>query len=92
VTTNGGIEVVAMMTPLTSPTATPDSSASTTARAMFRCRLTIVSPVTMLVRATVDPTDRSMPPARMTKVMPTAMIRDSAASRATTVMLLVVMK
>ncbi|MCY1312678.1 hypothetical protein D9M70_631210 [compost metagenome] len=58
------------------PKAVPMSSTSGIATAGLQPRCSTSAASTMVLSATTEPTERSMPPERITKVMPTAtMIR-----------------
>lgn len=72
---NGWISKVWMIQPMSVPLAAPTSRTSgmTVARGQ-PCDSTSQA-VSMVERATMEPTDRSMPPVRMTKVAPTATTR-----------------
>ncbi len=70
VTTNGASPNLATSVPLTSPKPTPDATPTSMASGMG---IPATRPaVTMPEKATTDPTDRSMPPVRMTTSMPNA--------------------
>ena len=77
VTMNGGMPKRAMKMPDTAPvkipTPTPAAIPATTAAAGMAAALEEIAAITT-ASATIDPTDRSIPPLRMTKVMPTARI------------------
>src|SRR3954452_21165511 len=68
---NGWIFRTATPMPLTTPTAAPRAIAATAISGTGTPALTR-SAVTTAVSARMDPTDRSMPPVRMTKVIPIA--------------------
>lgn len=92
VTTKDGSPPKALMTPFTEPTRAPARRANTTESAGLRPMVTMNCPVSTLTSATTDPTERSMPPIRMTKVIPTLMMRPSPIWRPTTVRLPAVKK
>ncbi len=81
VTIKGSIPTLAMRKPLSQPASRPAPAATSTptrmtetpspmwGRSAFIDR--IISPA---MKAAIDPTERSMPPEVMTKVMPTAMM------------------
>ena len=78
---NASIPTLDIRNPLTSPAASPAASAtsipaSTSGTPMPSAGIIafIAMIITPATKAAMDPTDRSMPPAVMTKVMPTAMM------------------
>ena len=74
---NGLTPSLAMIRPLTRPTAAPASIPTRTPAAMPNCTITMAA--TQPDNATVEPTERSNPPPTITNVMPiaiTAMIED----------------
>ena len=75
VTMNAGIPKYAIQKPCQAPTSAPTTRQSTTAigHGMFHC--VIITPAMAPVKATTDPTDRSMCPAMMTMTMPMARMR-----------------
>ena len=79
VATKGGTLKIATSTPLTAPTAAPTHSVSTTTAQTGGYRITpsassstpcIIAPATTPDSARMEPTDRSIPPFRMTSSMP----------------------
>ena len=60
-----------MTRPIITPSRGPTTSTAPTASGIGQPALSAVARITV-DSATTDPTDRSMPPVRMTKVMPTA--------------------
>ncbi|MNT13454.1 hypothetical protein D3C72_1484250 [compost metagenome] len=74
VTMNGGSFMKAISAPLTSPNSNPHSSAAGTLSAAS-CGISETSIATTADTDRIDPTDRSMPPVRITNVMPAASTR-----------------
>ena len=86
VTMNGGSLRRVMMYPLTNPMNAPSASATakptTVVKRLFSWLESIdcmTAPETMPVKPSTAPTERSMPPVRITNVSPTARIRNSTA-------------
>jgi len=65
---------------MNAPNAVPISSTSGMATMGFQPRCSTSAASTMVVSATTDPTERSMPPDRITNVMPTATMMRKALS------------
>ena len=73
VTMNGCRPSFEIMVPLTTPTATPSRMPRPMAMGtLMPCSMLVVT--TIPTRATSEPTERSMPPWMMTRVMPTAIM------------------
>ena len=73
VTMNAGMPSKAMNQPCTAPTAPPSTSISTTTAGQGTPACSAIA-ASALTSATVEPTERSMPPVVMTSVMATATI------------------
>ena len=70
---NGCISKNSINTPDSSPTSEPSSTMITITRYGFQPAWASIMPATLL-NAITAPTDRSIPPVRITKVRPTAMM------------------
>ncbi|MNC73073.1 hypothetical protein D3C75_1242130 [compost metagenome] len=71
VTINGARRPLAMINPLTAPIRVPAPSPSRTA-SQVSIPPAIIPAVTALDRARIEPTDRSIPPVKITNVIPKA--------------------
>jgi hypothetical protein len=81
VTMNGTTRRLVMRSPLARPPTAPAPIAAATARAGLESARSI-SAVTTVLKATTDPTDRSIPPATITIVMPSEAVQTIAVWRA----------
>ena len=88
----GGILPSVMIRPLIIPASAPTASIRRTACHIPQPCLSIIRAPQTALSATIDPTERSMPPVRMTKVIPTPRMAVSDAWRATLSQLPLVMK
>ena len=68
---NDGIDQRTVTRPLTRPASTPTPTQAESARGTGQCQRVSVTPRTAAPSAITDPTERSMPPAISTSVMPT---------------------
>ena len=68
---NDGIDQRTVTRPLTRPASTPTPTQAASASGTGQCQRVSVTPRTAAPSAITDPTERSMPPAISTSVMPT---------------------
>ena len=88
---NGGMRMRAIINPFAQPQSVPAKTPATIP-SMTESVETIVIVPTTPEKARIDPTDRSMPPETITRVMPSAMMLITAVWRITLEMFVVVKK